>query len=407
MESGDGLIVRVRPHAGRLSLDVAAKLAEAAERFGNGEIDLTRRANLQLRGVTPESLEPLQQALDALGLLDASADAEATRNIVVSPLAGADPTELVDVTPLALALEARLAADRRLWRLPVKFGFVIDGGGMLSLDGERADIRLKAASRSEIAVGMDSETGVRWLGSATAAEATEIAARAALSFLATQVPDSRLRMSELPPALTAAVAQEIAPLLQKLDLAPSTSSRGGKLGALARGGWTFAMGLAAPFGRVTARMLIALSRSAGEVGARELRVSPWRSFYVPVSAPSCARELTAAVERLGFLADDGDPLVHIDACPGAPACRSASCDTRAIARRVAMLMPKLGGAGRVHVSGCAKGCACSKPRALVLVGAGDRLAVIRNGRADSTPEFFISAADIERLPDLLSQEPHP
>ena len=98
-------------------------------------------------------------------------------------------------------------------------------------------------------------------------------------------------MRELSPALTAAIAQDVAPLLQKLDLAPSASPRGGRLGAVTRGrGWTFAVGLAAPFGRVTARMLVALSRSAAEVGAQELRVSPWRSFYVPVSAPSCARE---------------------------------------------------------------------------------------------------------------------
>lgn len=406
MESGDGLIVRVRPHAGRISLDVAANLAEAAGRFGNGEIDLTRRANLQLRGVTPETLEPLQQALDALGLLDASAGAEAARNIVVSPLAGVDPTELSDVTPLALELEARLAADRRLWNLPIKFGFVVDGGGMLSLDGERGDIRLKAVSRSEIAVGVDSATGVRWLGSTTAAEAIEVAAGAALSFLGTQAPGSRSRMSELSPALTAAIAEEIAPLLRKLDPAPSMSPRGGKLGVVTRGGWTFAVGLAAPFGRVTAPMLLKLSGSVAEAGAQELRVSPWRSFYVPVSAPSSAHETIAAAGRLGFLTDDRDPLTQIDACPGAPACRSASADTRRVAREVAMLMPKLGGTGRVHVSGCAKGCACSLPRPLVLVGAGNRLAVIRNGRADSAPEFFISAVDIERLPELLEQTPH-
>jgi precorrin-3B synthase len=406
MESGDGLIVRVRPHAGRLTLDVAAKLAEAAERYGNGEIDLTRRANLQLRGVSPESLEPLQQELDALGLLDASADAEATRNIVISPLAGADPTELVDVTALALELEARLAADQRLWRLPVKFGFVIDGGGMLPLDAERADIRLKAVSKSEIAVGIDSAAGVRWLGSATVTEATKVAAGAALSFLATQAPGSRSRMSELSAALTAGIAQEIAPLLQKLDAPPSISPRSGKLGVLTRGGWTFAVGLAAPFGRVTAPMLFKLSRSVAEAEAQELRVSPWRSFYVPVPAPSSAHETIAAAERLGFLTDDRDPLTHIDACPGAPACRSASADTRSVARDVAMAMPRLGGNGRVHVSGCAKGCACSVPRPLVLVGAGDRLAVIRNGRADSAPEFFISSADIERLPELLEQTPH-
>ncbi len=158
----------------------AAKLAEAAAQFGNGEIDLTRRANLQIRGVTPETLEPLQHALDALGLLDASAGAEAARNIVVSPLAGVDPTELIDVTPLALDLEARLAADRRLWRLPVKFGFVIDGGGVLSLDHERADIRLKAISDRDVAVGIDAADGVCWLGAASAAEAVDVAVRVAL-----------------------------------------------------------------------------------------------------------------------------------------------------------------------------------------------------------------------------------
>jgi precorrin-3B synthase len=406
MESGDGLIVRVRPHAGRISLDVAAKLAEAAAQFGNGEIDLTRRANLQIRGVTPETLESLQHALDALGLLDASAGAEATRNIVVSPLAGVDPTELIDVTSLARDLEARLAADRRLWRLPVKFGFVIDGGGVLSLDHERADIRLKAISDRDVAVGIDAADGVCWLGVASAAEAVDVAVRIALAFIALRPAGSRLRMRELSPALAAAIALDVAPLLRKLDPAPSVSPRGDRLGAVTRGGWTFAVGLAAPFGRVTARMLVALSRSAAEVGAQELRVSPWRSFYVPVSAPSCARESVAEALRLGFLTDDTDPLARIDACPGAPACRSASCDTRAIAKRIASLMPRLGDVG-LHISGCAKGCACSDPRALVVVGAGDRLAIIRNGRADSAPAFFISAADIERLPELLNNEPRP
>ncbi len=49
-----------------------------------------------------------------------------------------------------------------------------------------------------------------------------------------------------------------------------------------------------------------------------------------------------------------------------------------------------------------KGCpaqaagACSRRRR-------DRVAVIRNGRADSAPAFFISAAAIERLPELLKQ----
>jgi precorrin-3B synthase len=88
MESGDGWLVRLRLTAGVLSLDRARAIAALARRHGNGLIDLSSRANLQLRGVTEASLALLTAELDALGLLDADADAEAVRNVVVSPLAG-------------------------------------------------------------------------------------------------------------------------------------------------------------------------------------------------------------------------------------------------------------------------------------------------------------------------------
>ena len=38
MQSGDGLLARVRPWCGALRLDEAKGLADAAERFGNGPI---------------------------------------------------------------------------------------------------------------------------------------------------------------------------------------------------------------------------------------------------------------------------------------------------------------------------------------------------------------------------------
>ena len=51
METGDGLLARVRAPRGRLSLDQAAALADAAIACGNGAIGLTARGNLHLRGV--------------------------------------------------------------------------------------------------------------------------------------------------------------------------------------------------------------------------------------------------------------------------------------------------------------------------------------------------------------------
>src|ERR1700761_8295631 len=99
-QGGDGLIVRIRPHGGSLPVTSLSALADAASRFGNGQIDLTRRANLQIRGVTEETLEPLWDALASLDLLDDSAEGEAIRNIALNPLAGIDPTEIIDVRPV-------------------------------------------------------------------------------------------------------------------------------------------------------------------------------------------------------------------------------------------------------------------------------------------------------------------
>ena len=48
-------------------------IAETAERFGSGEIDLTNRGNLQLRGVSAETYPEALAALDAAGLIDAEA----------------------------------------------------------------------------------------------------------------------------------------------------------------------------------------------------------------------------------------------------------------------------------------------------------------------------------------------
>ena len=70
MRSGDGLVVRVRPRAGRLDATQANCIAELAERYGNGLIDLTSRANFQIRGVSDEGHAPLIEELARLRLLD-------------------------------------------------------------------------------------------------------------------------------------------------------------------------------------------------------------------------------------------------------------------------------------------------------------------------------------------------
>ena len=108
MLSGDGLVVRIRPRCGRLSAAQAHGVADLAARHGNGLIDVTGRANLQIRGVSAAGHESLLGELAQLGLIDADEECEAQRNVLVTPFWNeGDDTHL-----LATALEQALAASR-------------------------------------------------------------------------------------------------------------------------------------------------------------------------------------------------------------------------------------------------------------------------------------------------------
>jgi precorrin-3B synthase len=305
MPSGDGLLVRVRPWCGAFTHEQAIGLADIAETLGNGHIDLTRRANLQIRGLSEENLPALHEALDRLGLLED----ETARNVMVDPLAGPE------VRSLALALGRALPDGRS-----AKFGCLVDGGGPLSISGERADIAL-CCTPEGVAVRVDG----KWLGITDADHATSAAFGGQNS-------------------------------LAKMTIMPVPGRR--RLGRIGR-----FTGLAMPFGRLEGSQLRTLAETGG---VTEIRTSPWRALYVD-----------AAVEVPGFIVDDNDPLLRVEACPGAPACASATVDTRADARRLAAI----GFAGTIHVSGCAKGCARSAPADLVLVGKDGRYGMVRNGTA--------------------------
>jgi precorrin-3B synthase len=361
MASGDGLLVRLRPPRGALPVAGARALADAASRFGNGHIDLTRRAGLQLRGVTQATHPALLEALSSAGLWSS----DAGPRILLSPLAGIDPGELVDLRPLANAL-ARAPA---LQDVPPKFTITLDGGGLLSLAGEAADIRLRAvarAGRPVIVITHSRHPGESRDPSARALEvAAWIPAFAGMTTFVEHHSDRRVSGEGFthPP-----------------------------IGLVDLGAGRFAVGIAAPFGRIEAGQLALLAGRVEEAGAPDLRLSPWRALYAAVEGRACGEALVRAAASAGLIVDPGDPLLRIAACPGAPACPSASVDTRADARRLAGLV-----AGTVHVSGCAKGCARSEPADLVLVGTAGRYGIVRGGTARDAPVAFARPAELAAL----------
>jgi precorrin-3B synthase len=398
MPSGDGLIVRVRPQSGVLSPDELLALADAAGRFGNGHIDLTRRANLQIRGVSEASLPPLHDVIARLGLLDGDPDGEAVRNVMVNPLAGIDPFEAFDISNIARELTRRLETEPSLWALPTKFGFIVDGGGVLSLASQRADIRLAAIKNGSdvaIAVGLDTQSGIDWLGSVSPASAAAVAIEIAHVFIEETSRGTRQRMRDLSAVNFASLKSRIRSRLDSLMTdVPTIDTPSPRVGLLSLGSDRFAVGIAAPFGRAETDQLQKFVGAMMAADIKEIRLSPWHTLYVGAPSQQEGQHLLDIAGRAGFVVDPSDPLLQIEACPGAPACRSTSLDTRGDARRIADLLSQFRFTGTVHVSGCAKGCAKSGTADLVLVGSEGDYGIVHQGTAQDHPSRRLQASEL-------------
>jgi precorrin-3B synthase len=354
MASGDGLVVRVRPPLGELTPAQAEGLADLADRFGCGVVELTNRANLQLRGVGDADHAPLLDGLAALGLLDADAGAEGRRNIVTDPFRALGEDRQ---TRIAAHLAEGLA-DPAFAGLPSKFGFVVDAGAARRLADISGDIRVEA-SGDRLIVRADGSPMGRSV--TDAGEAVAAALALARWFLASGGvgPDGRGRLARH-------LALTSLPETHAGDLPPNSAEPTPFPGHRAGG-----ILAAAPFGQLDAHGLRTLAAS----GAPVLRITPWRMVFLPGIA-----DLTPAD---GLILTPDDPRLAITACTGAPGCPQATVGTRALA---AALAPRLRSGTRLHISGCTKGCAHPGPADLTLVGRDGAFDLVVGGAPWDEPQ---------------------
>jgi precorrin-3B synthase len=396
MESGDGLLARLKISCGIAPLPLAAAIAAWAKAWGNGCIDLTSRANLQLRGLTAENLPSLERALDQEGLLDVSSAAEAVRNVVVNPLAGLDQDAPLDVRPFARALERLIAAS--FHALPPKFGFAVDDGGRYPIGAASADVLFRATrTQSGVAfhIWLDGASD-ECLGPCAPEQAIDAASALAQSF----VEGRRAGGSQIRRMRDWVAAVGLEGVARKSGLArlrapqarPSDAPGAWFIGAHAltprgeneAGAFT---GIGLPFGRIAAGELACLVEAARTAGATELRLTPWRAILVPTPSLGAARRLAAAAASANLIVDPDDPRRRFAACVGAPVCAQATTDVRGDALRLAPLLADASGPEIfLHLSGCVKGCAHQGRAPVVFVGRAARYDVRRDGAAGDQPQ---------------------
>jgi len=333
MMSGDGLVVRVRPRMARLDSNQVQGLAKASKTHGNGLIDLSARANIQLRGIRPEAHLTLLDDLNALGLMDQDEATERHRNLVISPFWQPD-----DGTAEVVAQATAILTSPSMSDLPAKFGVSVDPAAPV-LQDVAADIRLE-------------RQGANWLvrpeGFQTGALVPEVgpALQDLLTwFLHHGVVQGRGRMAalagrDLPPGFDHPMTHHA------FKPHPGAHDLGQLIGF--------------QFGQMRAETLMALGGP--------LRITPWRMVLLEGrTAPNLPDLITA-----------DDPTLRVSACTGAPGCPQALQPTRDLARKLAPQVPP---GQHLHVSGCAKGCAHPRPADITLCATKSGFDLIRNGRA--------------------------
>ncbi|MFE9476971.1 cobalamin biosynthesis protein CobG [Streptomyces spororaveus] len=409
----DGFLARVRLPGGLLTVRQAEALALAADRFGDGHLELTSRGNVQLRGLADGCGAGLAELLDGAGLLPAPSH-ERVRNIVATPMSGLDgldgpdgPRDPARPDALAWAMEF----DRLLCASP--WAAALSGRFLFAFDDGRGDV----ASLGPDVTVLGRPEGRALVRLGRAADAVELAGRdtprAALSaaryFLdaVAAAGTQAWRVSELP----AEHALDTAEFVRRLGAAGIAATPAGaprlpyaappRPGRSAGHDGRATLCVLPPLGRLGSAQWRVLVRVADEDGSGWLRVTPWRSVVLP----SVGGNGAGRIEDAGLVLAPDSPWQSVTACTGRPGCAKSRADVRADARAVADLAR---GPLPVHWSGCERRCGHPRGTAwvdLVATGSGYRLAAPgRPVRDDVRPsELAAALADARTDPDVVKK----
>ncbi|TDD63530.1 precorrin-3B synthase [Actinomadura rubrisoli] len=331
--AADGGLARVRLPGGRLTGPQFDAAADAAAELGDGFLELTSRANVQIRGLADGAEAELSARLRAAGLLPSFAH-ERVRNIVASVLSGRDGAGVVDVRPLVAELDAALCADPALAGLPGRFLFALDDGrgDVIAL---RSDVGLLAVGADAFALVLaGADSGIR----VGAGDAVALVLDVARRFL--RVRTAEWRLAELG-------AERLAlPGPREAAIRVPAVPRRTPLGRIAQRDGRSALSGLVPLGRLDPAPL----RGAGEI-----IVTPWRGLVIP--------DLSDMSDFPGLVTTPASGWEGLTSCAGRPGCATSLTDVRADAARAREAVDGL----PVHWSGCERRCGRPADRHVAVV----------------------------------------
>jgi precorrin-3B synthase len=350
VQARDGGLARLRLAGGVLSVDAARAVAHAAVRCGSGVIEVTNRANLQLRGIRDDAHGELIDIALRAGLGPSVAGGDDLRNVMLSPLANDN------MRKLATRIVDTMQSDVALHALSPKFALQLDGGERLAMLDHPHDIWLSSTDDgARFAFGFASAITHDASGFIAYENAQRFVLAALHAFVAMALPEEH-RMRDV----LARVGIE-----RFLDALPKHVSASGWRRAQADASLRFGVhathvGGQPPLGRLDAKTLSALA----DLAPRHLVMTPWQSVLIPDVEAGHAYEVLARMNSLGLATEKHAPFARLIACAGSQGCAKSHADTKADAHRLAPLLPR---GINAHLSGCERSCAAAHPVDATLV----------------------------------------
>lgn len=386
-EMKDGLLARVRVPGGVLSSKQAKAISNAAKTFGNGWVDLTNRANIQLRGIKPEKKSELIEYLFEEKLISPFPAHDRLRNITIDPLSGLSQ-ELYNCSHLVEKLDKALQDLDQPELFSPKCAFVFDGGGETNIRATPHDFAFLAfkneleTSRTEFqlylggmatTVRLSPETIIETIMDYLerlkpyAAENQEIAEDKTKNIRLKNLirEKGRDRVLEIiAPNSDAKFIDGAQPIkLQKPDnLTEQTTEN------------KVAINLISPTSRLQYFQLEGLTELAETLGSGELRLTTWQGIILPSIDEDDIAHVWEKAEAMALLTQENEQNLQIISCSGSEGCIYGGFETKLLSLQIrddlselAMLNPV-----SIHLSACEKGCATTKKSNYLILQKRDK-----------------------------------
>jgi ferredoxin-nitrite reductase len=381
----------MRIPGGILNTQQCGAIANLVDNYSTGWVQITNRANLQIRDLNSAIPPEVWHDLQELGLASRHAEVDPIRNIMASPTAGIDRQQLLDTRPLVKAWDDYLHTHPELSELSAKFSMGFDGGELVSIRDRLNDILLVAQRRSvdtEICLRLHLNSNPENSGDTGILIQTSqcISVLAALASVYLEYTKNTPRIDRKKPRLRHLLAdwgveiyleqvqQNLPFLLQRISIASSDKSipNHQHLGIhpQQQPGFSY-IGITLPLGRLKSKQLRDLANLAQNFGRGTLRLTPWQNLLISDIPNSQLFEVKQQLTDRGFHWSTTNLDSCLVACAGSTGCASAMTDTQSHAIEMVQDLAQQLQIDRpinIHFSGCEKSCAQHHPIDLTLVG---------------------------------------